>query len=108
MPVASVPVVADADEFFKPFRTVLSKPQYAHFYRLVFSLMVCLQAHRVARTGHEQGDHEQGDTRTGGHTNRGTGYVFLLFRPAFRRFRQRPSSLSSFSMKCVAPLGRPV
>lgn len=47
MPAASVPVVADAEEFFKPFRTVLSKPQYAHFYRLVLSLMVCLQAHRV-------------------------------------------------------------
>jgi hypothetical protein len=47
MLVASVPLVADADEFFKPFRTVLSKPQYAHFYRLVLSLMVCLQAHRV-------------------------------------------------------------
>jgi len=47
MPVAPVPLVADAEEFFKPFRKVLSKPQYAHFYRLVLSLMVCLQAHRV-------------------------------------------------------------
>lgn len=47
MPVPSAPVVADVDAFFKPFRTVLSKPQYAHFYRLVLSLMVCMQAHRV-------------------------------------------------------------
>ena len=47
MTVPSVPVVAEVEEYFKPFRAVLSKPQYAHFYRLVLSLMICLQTHRV-------------------------------------------------------------
>jgi len=47
MKVPSVPVVADVEMFCKSFRKVLSKPQYAHFYRLVISLLVCLQAHRV-------------------------------------------------------------
>ncbi len=40
--------------------------------------------------------------------NMGTGYVFPLFRPGFCRFRQRPSSLSSFAMKWGAPVAGPV
>lgn len=47
MNVPSVPVVAEVEKFCKPFRKVLSKPQYAHFYRLVISLLVSMHAHRV-------------------------------------------------------------
>ncbi len=38
----------------------------------------------------------------------GTGYGFPLFRPGFCLFRQRPGSLSSFSMKWGAPVAGPV
>ncbi len=37
--------------------------------------------------------------------NPGTGYVFLVFRPGFCIFRQRPTSVSSFSMKLLVPIG---
>ncbi len=43
----SVPVVMDADTFCKHFRDVFAKPQYAHFYSLVISMMVAIRAHRV-------------------------------------------------------------
>jgi hypothetical protein len=47
MNVPSVAVVDEVEMLFKPFYKVLSKPQYGHFYRIVISLMICLQAHRV-------------------------------------------------------------
>jgi hypothetical protein len=47
MPNPSVPVVVDADTLCKHFRHVFAKPQYAHFYCLVVSLLISLGAHRV-------------------------------------------------------------
>jgi hypothetical protein len=39
--------VVEAEDFFKSFSKVLSKPQYRHFYRIIFAMMICLRAHRI-------------------------------------------------------------